>query len=481
MGDTQSRPVAIPLVVDMDGTLLRTDTLQEGLVAYVSQNPFRLFRVLGWIARGKMVLKERVSTHAPLDSATLPVNERVLEYVRHQRGTGRAALLVTGAAHGTAQSVFEVVGEFDEVITTSPINGNLSGDRKATYLVNRFGAGGYSYIGDSRKDMAIWRAAHDGVAVDAGYGIRRELKSLSSPMVYFNSPRADARTWVKQLRLHQAAKNVLILAPLVLAHQFLDAPSLLRGTLMLIAFTCLSCGTYIWNDLHDLAADRSHPTKKNRPLAAGLIPIHRALAVAGALLVSAFAISASLGWDAVAILLVYLVTTVSYSSFFKRVIVADVIVLAALYTVRIFAGAIAVHVSLSIWVILTSVFLFFSLALMKRYSEFVKYEGTQLSGRGYQYRDRGAILAFGVASSLVTVLVIGLYVDSDAVRVLYATPEILWAVIPLVLYWVTRLWILTERGDMNDDPVAFTLTDRVSQVVLLATATVVVAATLIGR
>lgn len=286
---------------------------------------------------------------------------------------------------------------------------------------------------------------------------------------------------MKQLRVHQAAKNVLIFVPLVLAQRFFDWGDDLRAILLFVAFSLVSCGSYVINDLLDIEKDRHHPTKRNRPLASGVISVRSAMVVCAVLLVAGLALSATLGWPSVAMLLAYLALTLLYSFVFKRLVVADVIVLAALYTLRIFAGAVAIEVPMSIWVTLTSVFMFFSLALMKRYSEFAKYDGEVSKGRGYLLRDRHALLSLGVASSIATVLVVGLYIDSDAVRVLYGFPQLLWAAVPLLLYWVTRLWILTERGEMHDDPVAFAITDRVSQVVFVLVAIVVIAAALIGR
>jgi len=281
--------------------------------------------------------------------------------------------------------------------------------------------------------------------------------------------------------VHQALKNVLVFVPVLLAHEIFSPDALWRVAVMFVAFTLVAFGTYVLNDLNDLDKDRHHPTKRARPLASGLIPIPTAFVVAVLLVLAGLAGSAVLGWPSLAALAAYTALTLLYSLALRRIMLVDVIALAALYTMRIIAGAVAADVALTIWTVLTSVFLFFSLALMKRYSEFAKYDLETSAGRGYVKRDRPAVLAAGITSGMMAVLVIAMYIDSDVAQQSYATPQILWAIVPLVLFWITRLWLLTERGEMHDDPVAFAISDRTSQVVALIGAGIVAAAALIGR
>lgn len=476
--DTRILPA---LCVDLDGTLIATDILYETAARYAGQNPFRLFRAAIWLTKGRHVLKERLAEHTEIDVAALPYREEVLALLRAAREEGRETYLVTAAASAPAEAIAAHLGLFDGVISSGADNGNLAGDRKAALLAARFGEGGFDYVGDSRKDLPVWRMADAAVAVGAAPRTRRELKRDVRGATFIDVPRTTAATWWRQLRVHQATKNLLVFVPILLAHEVFSLDPLWRVLVMFAAFTALSFGTYIMNDLHDLEKDRHHPTKRRRPLASGLIPIPRAIGVSVALILVGLGLSALLGWRAVAVLLGYYALTVLYSLVLRRIVLADVLALAGLYTLRIFAGAVAADIELTIWVVLTSVFLFFSLALMKRYSEFAKYDVDRPAGRGYTRRDRPAVLAAGIASGMMAVLVIAMYVDSDVAKASYATPQILWAIVPLVLFWVTRLWLLTERGEMHDDPVAFAIGDRVSQVTALVAAAIVVAAALVGR
>jgi 4-hydroxybenzoate polyprenyltransferase/phosphoserine phosphatase len=469
------------LCVDLDGTLIASDVLYETAARYTGGNPFKLIRAAIWLGEGRQVLKQRLAERATIDVTALPYREEVIALVREAREAGRPTYLVTAATESTAQAVADHLGIFDGVVASNTARGNLAGDRKAEYLIDRFGEGGYEYIGDSAKDMPVWRSARRAVGVGLTPRNRRELERDVRGATFIDVPHATARTWWRQLRVHQALKNVLVFVPILLAHQILDLDVLWRVGVVFIAFTMVAFGSYIMNDLHDIEKDRRHPTKRTRPLASGLIPIPTAVTVSTALIVGGLGLSVVLGWQSVAVLVLYFVLTVLYSFVLRKIVLADVLALAALYTIRILAGAVAASLSLTIWTVLTSVFLFFSLALMKRYSEFAKYDLDTSSGRGYVKRDRPAILAAGITSGMMAVLVIAMYIDSDVAQASYATPQILWAIVPLVLFWITRLWLLTERGEMHDDPVAFAITDRVSQVLAVVGVAIVAAAALVGR
>jgi len=469
------------LCVDLDGTLLASDVLYETAAQYLGQNPFRIFRLASWLAKGKRVLKERLAEHAVLDVTVLPYRTEVLELIATARERGRPVYLVTAAAGGPARAIAAHLGVFDGVVSTDAEHGNLSGARKAEYLVERFGDGAFEYVGDSNRDLPVWRAAGSATAVGVSPGTRRELERDGRDASFIDVPRAGFGTWLRQLRVHQATKNLLVFVPILLAHEFLSWDPLWRVIVMFIAFTVLSFGTYVMNDLHDLEKDRRHPAKRTRPLASGLLGIPTATVVGVVLIAVGLAASAILGWQSLAILVAYLVLTTLYSLVLRRVLLGDVLALAGLYTIRIFAGAIAADVALTIWTVLTSVFLFFSLALMKRYSELAKYDLETSGGRGYLKRDRPAVLAAGITSGMMAVLVIAMYIDSDVAQQSYGTPQLLWAIVPLVLFWITRLWLLTERGAMHDDPVAFAIGDRVSQAVAVIAAAIVATAALVGR
>lgn len=477
---TDATSVAPVLCIDLDGTLLRGDLLYEGLAQVLATNPFRLPRVLAWLAKGRRAFKERLATSAELDVAVLPYREEVVELARQARAAGRRVLLVTAAADSLATRVADHLGIFDEVIASGLARGNLAGQRKADYLVERFGRSGYEYVGDSRNDLPVWGSAATGIAVDVPGGLRRRLAAGPTPMRFLESIRPTAAIWLRQLRLHQMSKNVLVFLPLLLAHQFFNWDALGRALVMFAAFCLLSAGTYVFNDLHDLDKDRHHPTKRQRPLASGRISIPVAAAASIGLVLAGLGVAFLLGPTAGLILLGYLVLTLSYSLVLRSMIVGDVLALAGLYTVRIFAGAIAIGVAVSIWVALTSIFLFFSLALMKRVAELVNHDRESSGGRSYLRHDRTAVLSAGISSGMVAILVVAMYIDSDVAKATYSTPELLWAIIPLLLFWLTRMWLVTDRGQMHDDPVAYAMRDHTSQVVVVVGAAIVVAANLVG-
>jgi 4-hydroxybenzoate polyprenyltransferase len=345
--------------------------------------------------------------------------------------------------------------------------------------VEHFGQGGFDYVGDARADLPVWAAARHAIVVGGPRLVRAAGQVARVERVFAPPPRAPA-LW-RALRLHQWAKNLLLFLPLLAAHQVGNGAQLLAAGLAFLAFGLTASAVYLLNDLLDLSADRRHPSKCRRPFAAGTLPLAWGLLLAPLLLLGAAAISglwlpAPFG----AVLVGYFLLTSAYSFALKRLPILDVMTLAALYTLRVIAGAAAVAIWPSFWLLAFSLFLFLSLALVKRYAEL---DGLQArgeltaAGRGWQVADLPLIGGLGAASGMAAVLVLALYIDSEPARRLYQLPEALWLLTPLLLYWVSRLWFKTHRGEMHDDPVVFALRDRVSlgiggvavAIVLLAT------------
>lgn len=286
-------------------------------------------------------------------------------------------------------------------------------------------------------------------------------------------------SFVMALRPHQWVKNLLILLPLVLAHQVTNFPKLAAGILAFWSASFCASSVYILNDLMDLESDRRHPTKRLRPLAAGTLSISAGLILAAAMLLGAFAIALVLPWKFQALLAIYFVLSTAYSLWLKRRLLVDVMALAALYTFRIIAGAEAVNVPLTMWLLAFSMFFFLSLAFVKRYSELIQVEdagGEKISGRGYRVSDLRIIESVGPASGYLSVLVFCNYLDSQLVRILYPRPHVLWLVAPLLLYWITRVWFVARRRLMHDDPIIYAIRDPVSQLTGVLAAIVVLTA-----
>jgi 4-hydroxybenzoate polyprenyltransferase/phosphoserine phosphatase len=458
----------VVLCVDLDGTLVKTDTLLELLIRLLKRNPLYLFVLPLWFIRGKAHFKARVAAHEALETGILPLQRELVEFVREQRLGGRRTVLVTGANRAVAAQVAAHVGCFDEVIASDEAV-NMSGAAKRDALVARFGERGFDYVGNELVDLPVLTAAREALIAGPSLRLGRALRAAGVPVarVFDDRPSALA-AFVSAIRVKQWVKNLLIAVPLVLAHKVRDPHRLLAVALAMLAFCLASSSAYLLNDLLDLDADRHHPIKKNRPLACGDLPMTVGVAAAPALLVAAIAISLALPRLFTLSLLAYFICTLSYSLYLKRAVLIDVMMLAGLYTLRILAGGAAATVEISQWLAAFSTFFFLSLALLKRYSELQRLLAEKRlapRGRGYTTRDVQQISAFGSGSGYVAALVMALYINSPEVTRLYSHPQWLWLMCALVIYWISRAWLLADRGELHDDPILFALTDKVSYAV----------------
>lgn len=466
MTDTSS----LPLCVDLDGTLVKTDTLAEQLLLLCKQHPVAVLQLLWWLTRGTVFCKQQLAQKVVLPVAHLPYHQELLEYLREQHKTGRVLVLATASHKLVARAVVDHLGIFSRVVATATIN--LSGAHKAEHLVALFGQRGFVYAGNSRVDYPVWQAAAAGLVVNASTTVARQASQLVAIEKKFPRERWSLLTLIGLLRSQQWVKNILVVVPLIAAHQVTNFSSLLATLITFIAFSLIASSVYIVNDLLDLFADRQHPTKQFRPLAAGQVSLE-----VGAMLAPLLASSALiLGWyvaPAVAAwLVVYLLVATTYTWWLKRLIAVDVIVLAFLYVIRLFAGGAATGIQLSRWLLVFSLFIFISLALIKRFSELKRIAdqaGNHSVGRGYTIADLAPVGQLGVVSGYVAVMVLALYVSSPEVVMLYHTPRLLWLLLPLFLYWVSRLWIIAYRGGLQgrfrDEPLVFAMRDVVSYLV----------------
>ncbi|MGH0036125.1 MAG: UbiA family prenyltransferase [Myxococcota bacterium] len=467
----EEAPDATPLYVDLDGSLVATDTLWESIWAYLRASPLGAWRVPLWLARGRAGFKAALSGAVGLDASVLPYRSEVVEYVRSERARGRTSVLATAADRRIARAVAEHLGVFDEVLATGD-GANLKGAAKLEAIERHraeLGAGdGFEYIGDSSADLPVWRSARRVTAVGPGASLGRRLRQLGGDVRVLPAAPGGLRVWARAARVHQWAKNALIFAPLLLAHDLTNLDRLTAVGITFAAFCGIASATYLLNDLLDIEADRQHPRKRRRPIAAGTLSIPAAMALSSTMLVASF--GASLLWldgACTAMLGVYLVLTLAYSFHLKRLLFVDVLVLAGLYTHRILTGGVAAEAVVSPWLLAFSTFFFLSLALVKRYVELPTLDASgreQLGRRAYEAEDLSMVETMGIASGYISILVMALYVSSDYVRGLYATPELLWLLCPVMLWWITRIWFLARRGQVADDPVLFATTDPPSYV-----------------
>jgi len=451
---------ALPLCVDLDGTLIRSDLLVEGLIA---GGPARLPRALfTFIAKGKAALKAHVASGADLEVDRLPYDKALLAYLRSQKEAGRYLVLATAAHESVAKAVARHLRLFDEVIaSTSAVN--LKGRAKAAALCARFGEKGFVYAGDSRPDMAVWRRAAAAVVVDRTGGLIRRAASVAPIEASFSTHQTAWPALVRALRPHQWLKNLLVFVPIFTAHALGEGKSWLMAALTFVAFCATASAIYLVNDAVDVQADRRHPRKSRRPFASGDLPFGVGLGASALLLGLGLGVGAAAG--VALVVAAYAAMSLAYSAKLKEMPLADVFMLAALYTIRLFGGGVATGHELSLWLLAYSGFLFLGLAMLKRVTE-LRAEGANDSGasgrRGYTPADAQILQIFGCASSFCSSLVLALFVQREATAAQYASPILLWATVPLMLFWQCRLWLSTARGYMHDDPIVYAARDWVS-------------------
>ncbi|NJL07196.1 MAG: UbiA family prenyltransferase [Methylacidiphilales bacterium] len=467
----------MPLIVDLDGTLIGSDLLVESAFGYLGRNPWRIGALVAALARGKAALKSHIAAANEIDVSHLPYNEQVLRLIGEARQSGRPVYLASASNQRYVREVAGHLGLFDGWFASDDAE-NLSSAAKARRLVEAFGHGGFDYIGNGDADFAVWAVARRRVAVNPSSAVRAKLLKLDPEAVVLARPADRLRTWVKLLRVHQWAKNALVLVPLLTAHKF-DPASFGLAIAAFLAFSLAASGIYIVNDLADVEADRKHRTKKHRPLAAGTIPMPEAM-VAAAILVAVavlggFAIAPAFG----GVLCAYIALTIAYTFVLKRKMMVDVIALAMLYTIRVIGGAAAIGVAPSEWLLAFSMFMFASLALIKRYTELAgRLDANQPdpTNRNYRKTDMDIVAALAATAGFNAVTVFSLYVSSDTVRHLYTNPQLLWLICPILMYWIGRALIMAHRRLMDDDPILFAVKDWNSLVAAAAVAAILLAA-----
>ena len=465
--DANTNTRVIPLAVDLDGTLIAGDLLWETLFTLIKKHPFCLFLIPIWLLTGgKARLKNEIATRVCLNVELLPYRSELLEYLRLEKATGRSIVLATASHQIYAEAISAHLGLFDDVLASQE-GVNLRSKAKRDALLARYGEAGFDYAGNSRDDVVVFEAARQSIFVAPDRAALNWQKQHGG-LIFGASP-VRFKTIIKMLRCHQWLKNVLIAVPLVLAHDVLNAGLVSAVVLAMVAFSFTASAIYILNDLFDLEADRAHAKKKKRPFASGEISIPAGLASMVVLLGAAASICLLLPPLFAVVLGVYLVATTAYSISVKRMLLIDILMLAGLYTMRLIAGATATGIEASFWLLAFSGFFFLSLALVKRYVELANTSvpvGERVAGRGYRPEDLPMVMQAGVSSAFAATLVLALYIDSAAVRELYGHPWMIWPLAPVVLYINLRLWVLAQRGQMDEDPVVFIIQDWRSQIMV---------------
>ena len=480
------------LCVDLDGTLIKSDAFADSALTLLRHQPFAFLRFPAWLAQGKAFLKQNIANTIHLDAAQLPYNRELLQYLEQQQAAGRTIYLATAADAAIAHRIAAHLGLFNGVLASDGTT-NLSGNKKLAAFRQHFGDN-FSYIGNARIDLPLLQASRQPMVANPTFRLRAALRRTRiTPVRIFAEQASPLKAWVRALRIHQWAKNLLIFLPLLLAHA--RAPGLIVGAaIAFLSFSLCASATYIVNDLLDLEADRQHPRKRRRPFAAGDLSVLSGIAVVLLFLAASAALAVSVPhvishisparaldrpFRFLAWLAIYAVSTLAYSLYLKRVAIVDVIVLSGLYTVRILAGSGATGIPVSTWLAGFSIFFFLSLAFVKRFAELESLSnrgGTIASGRSYHTSDLEQLRAFGSASGYVSVAVLTLYISNLDAAQLYRHTHRLWLLVPVLLLWISRLWLQASRGDLNEDPVVYAITDRRSLLLGLVVVAIVLSA-----
>jgi 4-hydroxybenzoate polyprenyltransferase len=469
----------VPLVVDLDDTLVRTDLLLESLFVLAKRSPLRLLLVPIWLAKGKAHLKRRLGQVARPDATGLPYRQDLVSRLQAERRRGRQLVLATAADRAVAEDIAQHLGLFDAVFASDGTV-NLARVCKRDRLVGEYGAHGFDYVGSGRSDRAVWRAARKALVVQTEPRLAARIAELTDVETIVDGDPLRLGSYLSALRPQQWLKNTLVFLPLLATRRIYDLDLLWQGLLVFAAFSLCASSAYLLNDLLDLSSDRHHPRKRNRPFASGQVPLLHGLVLAPLFLLVGLVLGALLSPLLLGVLALYYALTLSYSLRLKDLVIVDVLALACLYTLRVLAGAAAFDISPSPWLLAFCVFLFFSLAMVKRYAELVAMravEGAKAHARAYLLEDSELLAALGGASGYLSVLVLALYITSDAMHDPHVRYQLIWLACVLLLHWISYMWLMAHRSRMQDDPLVFALRDRTSQVVIaLMAASLLIAA-----
>ena len=468
-----------PLCIDCDGTLIATDLLYEAFFLMLKQYPIGLFLLPFWMFGGKANLKNQLAKVVVFDWKTLPFEDKIIQLIKKAKADNRKVILVTASPLKWAHGIADHLKCFDEVFASSE-SLNLSGKIKSNKLVSLYGEKGFDYAGNDNVDLKVWQLAAGAIIVSANKSLIKKLAKTSTPILEIINPKqASFVSYIKAIRVHQWLKNALIVVPLFAAHQIGSVEGIKQVVYAFVAFSLCASSVYVLNDLLDLESDRVHIRKCKRPFAACTIPIWQGMLLIPALLIISFSIALLLNKQFILVLIAYFIITLLYSIRLKKQVIVDVMMLAGLYTMRIIAGGAATNITPSFWLLAFSMFIFFSLAMVKRYSELLitlQANKKEPAGRGYSVDDLPLLMAIGVSSGIGSVLILALYINSPETSEMYQNKTWLWLMPAILLYWISRIWMKANRGQVDDDPVVFAAKDWQSIGILIVSGCIFAAA-----
>lgn len=453
------------LYVDLDGTVIKTDLLFESILLLLKKNIFQALLIPVWLIKGKANLKHQLSKRVHIPVELLPLNTEFHEYLKEEVERGRNIVLISASSQLSVRQVSDHLGLFIDAMGSDEDH-NLKSKNKVTRILQLDPVGGFVYAGNSKDDIAVWSEASEVILVNCKSSLAESLQHESEKIRHFDAPQSVLKKFWQAMRPHQWLKNALIFLPLILSHQLNQPNLLLQACIAFMSFSFVASSVYLLNDMLDLNSDRQHQSKKNRPFAAGDLSLAYGYLGAPLLLILGFVIALWLPSEFVLVLLAYWLMTTLYSLLLKSLFLIDVLTLATLYALRIIAGSAAISVVTTTYLLAFSFFLFLGLAMVKRYTEFLNLQNqgkSSIEGRGYGVENLQALATMGGGSSLIAVAVFAFYINAPATTELYSNPLLLWSICPLLLYLLWRIWALARRGELDEDPVLFAITDRRSQ------------------
>jgi 4-hydroxybenzoate polyprenyltransferase/phosphoserine phosphatase len=457
----------LPLYVDLDGTLIKSDLLLESVFLLIKKNVFLIALVPFWLFRGRAYLKSQLSTRVDIPVKRLPINDEFLEFLYDEKSAGRPLFLISGSNETEVKKVAAEINIFDDYYGSSTTV-NLRSRAKLKRIQELTGSNNFAYAGNSSDDLAIWKKAKEVMMVNCSRSLSKRLQREESEIQYFDVQESVLKNFWSAMRPHQWLKNGLILLPLILSHQLATTNFLLATIIAFISFSLCASSVYLLNDLLDLNNDRQHRTKKNRPFAAGELPLNFGLVGIPCLLLSSILIASFLPLQFLEVLAIYWLTTTLYSIWIKKWFMFDVITLASLYSIRIIAGSAAIGVITTSWLLGFSFSLFLSLAMVKRFTEVknLKISGKHnVEGRAYNQSHLRMLSILGGIAGLAAVMVFSIYISAGDTTQLYNSPAVLWLICPLLVFLLARIWSFAFAGTLDEDPVLFAIADRSSQFV----------------
>lgn len=456
------------LVVELDNTLIRTNILFEQVLRLLKSKPLSVLHLIWWLLRGTGNLKSKLAIAAPIDPGTIPYRQSVLQLLVSAQACGKQTILTSSSDSSVVQGISDHLGLFEHSLTSTD-KLKLCGAVKVKTILHHLDGASFTYLGYSPRDLPTWKSCHSATLINPSGFLTRQVHSIGIPYSIVNDRKSSFRLILREMRVYQWVKNALLFVPLLAAHKFTDLELWKASTLAALSFSLVASAVYVMNDLLDVDSDRAHTTKRKRPFASGDLPLQCGFALLPLLLSSGFLLAESVGWPVVGWVSSYFCLNILYSWKLKESPIIDTILLASFYTMRILTGSAATGIVTSTWLLAFSIFLFFGLALVKRYAELLRSDAHQpIKGRGYSHTDKLPVFVIGIASSLLAIVILVLYLNSQEVLRLYTQPERIWLITPVLLYWTSRLWLLANRGDVNEDAVLYSIKDSISWAVLAA-------------